>query len=193
MYVSDKLGAIFVHIPKTGGTAVRELILKPYGIDHEGHRHEPIRRAVIPDGYFAFAFVRNPYRRLASWFRALATRGRIDKHNRFDTFYQFLQRCLAQDENRPVAQSGWIDDRVTIYKFEEFAAGIEEICGRLHIPVPVMTPSRQTNYWGHYDWRSIMDRQSVTLINDHCREDFEKFGYTIKTYDSLRSQVRGDI
>src|SRR3954451_16494371 len=67
---------IFVHIPKTAGTAVSEALGEPRDRKHpslemiirDGLGHHPVkklfRRKII--GYFKFAFVRNPWDRAVS-------------------------------------------------------------------------------------------------------------------------------
>lgn len=65
--------AIFLHIPKTGGTSVRAY-LKKHTSGKDIYRHRPPRKCIednyIPqalfENYFKFAFVRNPWARAVS-------------------------------------------------------------------------------------------------------------------------------
>ena len=72
MLISHSNKFIFVHIQKTGGSTV-EHILQTQVPDTEflGHRHNFVRNEIdtVNDhkDYFKFAFVRNPWARLLSW------------------------------------------------------------------------------------------------------------------------------
>ncbi len=73
MLVSEAKRFLFVHIQKTGGTTVTRLLEEavPDATNlyprHMLARHA-IEREGIPEDYFKFAFVRNPWDRLASWY-----------------------------------------------------------------------------------------------------------------------------
>jgi len=78
MVISDRHRCIFVHIQKTGGASIEALLLRSdpsaAASAQEGRRHPPAR-AIAPiagserwRAYFKFAFVRNPWDRLVSWY-----------------------------------------------------------------------------------------------------------------------------
>jgi len=78
MIISHKTKAIFVHIQRTAGTSI-ELALRREdgsitGDSYQGRIHltaQELRAVVGPqtwDGYYRFAFVRNPWDRLVSWY-----------------------------------------------------------------------------------------------------------------------------
>ena len=60
---------IFIHIPKTAGTSIRNII-QPYGISYiNGHAHTCIKDVQAEkdlSSYFKFTFVRNPWDRFVS-------------------------------------------------------------------------------------------------------------------------------
>jgi hypothetical protein len=78
MVISDRVRCIFVHIQKTGGASVEAALRESDGMLgsslHEGRRHMfavDVRTIAGPDrwrAYFKFAFVRNPWDRLVSWY-----------------------------------------------------------------------------------------------------------------------------
>ena len=78
MIISHKTKAIFVHIQRTAGTSI-ELALRREdpsiaGDSHNGRIHLTARemRAIVGpetwNAYYRFAFVRNPWDRLVSWY-----------------------------------------------------------------------------------------------------------------------------
>jgi hypothetical protein len=65
--ISHEHKFIFVHVPKTGGTSIESLL------DLSGAKHNTARqyRNFFPDvwkRYFSFAFVRNPWDRVLSFY-----------------------------------------------------------------------------------------------------------------------------
>ena len=78
MVISDRHRCIFVHIQKTGGASIETVLLRgdPAAAANspQGRRHPPAYAIVPMAGrerwgrYFKFAFVRNPWDRLVSWY-----------------------------------------------------------------------------------------------------------------------------
>jgi hypothetical protein len=78
MFISHKYKSIFIHIQKTGGDAIETAVRR----DDSRSRGRFARQAPAPvrargpggvapelwSGYFRFAFVRNPWERLVSWY-----------------------------------------------------------------------------------------------------------------------------
>lgn len=73
MLISHSRKFIFVHIQKTGGTTVEQILQAQIpDTQYLGHRHNFIRSEIETviecEDYFKFAFVRNPWDRLVSWY-----------------------------------------------------------------------------------------------------------------------------
>ena len=72
MLVSEKRRFLFVHVQKTGGVTVSRLLQQTVPDTRAESSHmrlrETIEREKIPEGAFRFAFVRNPWDRLVSWY-----------------------------------------------------------------------------------------------------------------------------
>lgn len=194
-YISDAHRAAFVHIQKTGGTAIRHAILaRMADCRREGAKHGTVRQLpALDDDFFIFTVVRNPYRRLASMYRF---RRICDQKGglfvrRFPTLSTLLEHMIARwrsgDGVFPVCQAEFIDGRVSVYRFERFGEVVDGIASQVGLdPTP---PRRDAgvNYFGDYDWREELDRRAVEIINDECREDFRLFGYPMSTFEALRS------
>ena len=114
---------IFIHIQKTGGVSISNLLRRysPTTTPGRGLRHISARRALKQvensDDYFKFAFVRNPWDRLVSWYTMIdearkgvadgtaepMTRRLIKKNNLFKyvlrcgpTFDEFVINCTEK-------------------------------------------------------------------------------------------------
>jgi hypothetical protein len=114
---------IFIHIQKTGGVSISNLLRRysPTTTPGRGLRHISARRALKQvensDDYFKFAFVRNPWDRLVSWYTMIdearkgvadgtaepMTRRLIKKNNLFKyvlrcgpTFDEFVKNCTEK-------------------------------------------------------------------------------------------------
>jgi Sulfotransferase family len=74
MLISESQKLLFIHIQKTGGESIARMLTERVpGIRRLGAKHEFARSARVRLGaawgdYFKFAFVRNPWDRLVSWY-----------------------------------------------------------------------------------------------------------------------------
>jgi len=185
MLVNHKLKALFLHIPKTGGTAIRSR-LTGAGFHSMGAKHAPLKAVEAPErfsDYFIFCFVRNPYTRLVSFYRM----GLIGPHRElyresFSSFKSFLQQPIHRD-GVPMAlcQADLIRHPQlfpAVYKYEGLEAVLwDSICRGIGIVTEPLPRDGACNYWGDYDYREYLDAESIAMINELCSDDFELFGY----------------
>ncbi len=79
MLISDERRMLFVHIPKTGGASVEQLLREacPDARTAGRQRHARLRRILAqhPElaDYWSFGFVRNPWARMVSWHAMIDT------------------------------------------------------------------------------------------------------------------------
>jgi chondroitin 4-sulfotransferase 11 len=109
MIISHQTKSIFVHIQKTGGSSIEEALRKKDGIigDHlfNGKRHlfaRDMKLIVGPEiweEYYKFAFVRNPWDRLVSWYHMCQQYPSSNKFTLFvkehaPTFHCFVTKAI---------------------------------------------------------------------------------------------------
>ena len=99
MLSSQDRGFVFVHIQKTGGASVDELLRnKVPDITYHGPRHMTANQAIEKvedwEQYFKFVFVRNPWDRLVSWY-SMIDKGR--KKYAPDSLTEARQRRLRRN------------------------------------------------------------------------------------------------
>ena len=185
--------AIFIHIPKTGGTSIEQALgiyggedpFRLFGRQLQHLTAREIKQLWVNEhtynSYFKFCFVRNPWDRLVSEHTFLVSRNA--------TSYSFKELCspsvLRSDKNpkyfydhvRP--QCDYIFDQTGtqivdfIGRFENITEDWFEVCQKLDIKcdLPTSKKTKHTNYTDYYD------AESRKWIETIYAEDIETFGY----------------
>jgi len=130
MLISDSRRLLFVHIQKTGGESIAKLLaqqlpdIRRFGAKHEFARSGMAQLGSAWNQYFKFAFVRNPWDRLVSWYSMIEQakeiswqsallnrrkkshlRQRRDNplwqyvYDNSSTFDEFIKNCVAEIES----------------------------------------------------------------------------------------------
>lgn len=192
MPYNDDLKAVFLHVPKTGGTAVRRMLgINQFSSEDPALIPSPqhltcalLRLAIGPqkyDRYFKFTFVRNPWSRLVSdYFWRQAAPGRITDM----TFPEFTARAEAvvsagRFYDRPfddhfIPQVEYTKKVDRVFRFEAFAEGIRSAAGLLGVEigdVPEKKARPYDAYWTFYD------AASKARVEKIYRRDIDAFGY----------------
>jgi chondroitin 4-sulfotransferase 11 len=192
---------IFVHIQKTGGESVRTALGVELN-DPYKHRTAVELRAIYGDAawrdYYKFAFVRNPWDRLVSWWSMIdGLRPRFEAGevlnafqsyvlNRAKTFEEFLVNCgdeIADADGRKHIFRNQID-----YLSDESGELIVDFIGRFERPQDDMDPvtSRigidrvalpRVNRSEHKSYREYHTQEAAALVADRYRRDLSIFGY----------------
>jgi hypothetical protein len=183
---------IFIHVPKTGGSTVRAM----FGDYIVRDRHQPasvVRSKVSADDWnvWRFAFIRNPWDRVASWYYALEV-GRLDHR---------IQR-EGRTEDEPINFDIWckgptflelrghtrnaekmLTDEITgeplvdtIYRFEHFDDALSNI--ELKLGVKASYRHKNANPRKPYgDFRDIYTLDTWEIVTDLCQWEIGMFGY----------------
>jgi hypothetical protein len=195
----DLLRAIFVHVPKTGGTSVRAGL---YGTDTT---HVPLSRflAFDPDRharYFKFAFVRNPWNRVHSAWRYLSAKvgnvsfpdGRwaTEHLSGLDTFERFVRALDDGRRRRTILR--WVHFRPQvdwlripgrpghgcdfIGRFESIDEDFRHVCARLGVErrLPFLRASKGGPERSPYT-AALADR-----VGELYAADVATFGYRLE-------------
>lgn len=212
MLVSHQHRFFFVHVPKTGGASIAAALcpfshrpenhpinccLDRLGIhvNHFGKREwkrmrvhasaERLRRVYSPscyDDYFSFAFVRNPWDRLVSYYHYVTSR---DHHHRnrlvakLPTFADYLDYEARRGKS---VQSKLLTDRSGkllidfVGRFENIERDFQAICRRIGVSASIPHHNCST----HRDYRTYYDDRTIEMVARHWREDIERFGYTFE-------------
>jgi chondroitin 4-sulfotransferase 11 len=197
MFISDKYKFAFIHIPKTAGTSIKNLLL-PYAnkdqIKFDGENvtdlngFKPHKIFTYEDSlkykdYFKFCFVRNPFERYVSLWKFLLNRpnNEINKENMsFEKFVDFIVsrktvHSLLQVEyflaNQTVSHVDFVG------RYENLKDDVKKLLEFLKIEESAdnLKHFKKSN---KYDYKSYYNEKTRKLIENHARIDLDVLNYT---------------
>lgn len=213
MLISDSHRAVFVHVQKTGGVTVQAMMEQAWP---DARRHAPrarhrtyaeiLRREPALADYFSFAFVRNPWSRMVSWWemildihhrageghedalRHLRTNDFIDRTGRdYGSFDEFVLRGPRTWERLSRPQVDYLRAPGRSVDFvgrtEQLDSDIAEVCRRLGMAAPPEVPRRNETQKSRH-WRDYYTDETRQRVGELFRADLEEFGYT---FDPVRA------
>lgn len=204
MLISDALGCVFVHVQKTGGESVERSLLEadpaaivelpgvPAWDDPLKRRHlfaADLREHLGAERWaesFSFAFVRNPWERLVSWYEMAVTRPTNDFHRHViattGSFAEFATSCTTGlaakttfnqvDYVDGPGGEGQIVDFVG--RFESLPEDWAEVRDRLGLPPEPLGHDNRTE---HRPYRELYDDATREIVAERFARDVERFGY----------------
>ena len=193
MVISDSHRFIFLAVPKTGSSSIEaafELYTSP--LTRQFNKHATARTLMrdlpgeIWRDYFKFAFVRNPYDRIESWYYYRQREELADpahpRHNlytgdrAFAEFVDWFPRhdlIFKQTDFIAPLGGGLLIDRVC--RFENLQADFASVCEQLRLPVPELGRLRMSTGRAETNWTVATRR----IVNDYFAEDFSLFNYPV--------------
>ena len=204
MLVSESHRFLFVHVPRTGGTSIQEA-LQPFstqasrnrinkvaskmGLRAWNRRHFPVHTTLrsasrsLPGGIvqdlFKFAFVRNPWGRLASdYFFKL---NNTDHRRHGETvglggFEAWLSQEAGKERSSQLAMLG--PDLDFQGRFESLSEDFGRICERLGLEVQLGHRNRARP--SDWKWRELYDGTTRSLVGEGWAEEIEQLGYAFE-------------
>ncbi len=231
MIINHSHKFVFIHIPKAAGTTVTRALseltrycdqeiggsglgeaaqsyyAQRFGL-RKHSRAEEVMKVMGRDtymSYFRFAFVRNPYTRLASAYHFLKSwnglpeRFRIEL-DRFADFESFLDSDLwtsAHPGRGPDAifqpQARWLHSSgeesqllvQVVGKTETLDTDLARILSRIGAPVAESTGASRANRSPDYELPRVWKPEWVERIQTEYRRDFKVFGYPMDPPEPL--------
>lgn len=192
----DRLGCIFVHIPKTGGVSISRSL---FGCLSGGHASISHYQMVFDRGtferYFKFAFVRNPWDRLYSVYRFLSRGGMTPQDAEwaarnllpYGSFDRFVMAWLTEDSIRsyphfiPQMEFLCLPGSATplvdfIGRFEHLERDFRMVCDQIGVTASLAHENR-TGGTAMAAYRDAYSHASRRKVAELYRDDIEGFGY----------------
>jgi len=187
----ESLGCIFVHIPKTGGVSISKAL---FGNLAGGHCDVSDYRFLFGDeayeSMFSFAFVRDPFTRLASayWF---LKQGGITEQDRvwaannlaeYDSLNEFVRGWIRdQDVNKSLhfcEQNQFVAGNDTVdVDFVGKVETIQEDFETLKNRIGTNASLQHLNKSNSKGYDNVYDAESQYIIKEVYRKDFNIFRY----------------
>jgi hypothetical protein len=197
--ISREYQAVFVHIPRTGGTTIEKLLgihrewpemdLEVFhGRFDQGDDYCQLQHLSYPEmealadishthPYFKFSMVRNPWDRLVSEYFWQNLQDSLP----FPSFVDRTYRIVTERERitgaychfRPQVEFV-TDDLDWILRFEEFPAELERLCARLGIQLDRIPRFGATP---HEAYPHYYDANTEEMVAHIYQADIERFGY----------------
>ena len=180
---------IYIHIPKTGGSSVSNVLESLSGSEKmKGH---PLLARYMQEkdykNYYKFCFVRNPWDRLVSAFFFLRKGGNnifdqkhCDKLKLKETTFKDFAKKLNPNKKYPkhfLNQYAFIKDdekNIKFFKFENINSHFNVACDAIGFPrtrLPHSNKSKHKHYTQYYD------SETREIIAEKYAKDIEYFGY----------------
>jgi len=196
---------LFIHIPKTGGTKIENEIKKKsrqtlYSDKRNKLLHVPFNKCSLQHQFYTtlykfrnklninfnnikvFSVVRNPYDRVISdlfWYKLIKNDSDSTKiYNVIKNKY--LNRNDLDNHNKPqykfvTDEMGVLIPNIKIFKTEQLNQSNDKLSNFLGLKINVIKKIHVNKNYSRY-----LNRDTISLINDVYKKDFELFGYEMK-------------
>ena len=200
MLVNKRYKFLFVHIQKTAGSSICNDLLELRGTKYLGKQHSFLSHYETPRGYFKFAFVRNPWERLVSWYNMMTYRKvhndfsayLLANENNFSTFLDctdiiietkdtFKKDKVDYVKSISFNQLDYITDRdgnigvEFIGRFENLQDDYNKVMKALGLPE---TTLKHINKYERDDYRKYYNQEDKEKVYNLYKRDIEYFKYS---------------
>lgn len=189
--INHKYKCIFIHIPKTGGTTIENILRGNKTPESQGSTHRKIafyKRTYLSDfkSYYKFACVRNPWDRLVSAFFYMSSGGNQSKWDKSvaqewgKDFKSFVKNINTLKNNiflKPQIMFTHVNELLSVdhvMRFESFESETKKITSQLNIPINEIYKVRESK---HNHYTEYYDNKTREIVAEKYAKDIECFGY----------------
>ena len=194
--ISDSHKFIFIHIPKTAGTSLCNIFLKEkayihtkkgrYYQSHESVNDLEITNSEEMDKYFTFSFVRNPFRRLVSYYNFKINTKYFPPKISFKEMCRKIykkERKGIRDRNFLLHTRSCCEYLINkngeinidfIGKVENLQKDFDFICDKINLQKQIIPKQNKSKV---VDYTDFYDNETIKITSDIYQSDLEKFSY----------------
>ncbi|WP_169334834.1 sulfotransferase family 2 domain-containing protein [Salinimonas chungwhensis] len=212
-----KKNVVFVHIPKTGGSSIDDWLYSCKGCKRMLFSGKPLPDMKVTPQHisyqtiigllgkefsidYAFAIVRNPFKRLESEYKYRLSLGLLSGHKKPESlFASWVNYALNHETKTPGTldnhlrpQSFFVAPEVNVLKFEDgLVDAAQTVCRELHIDFTEFTqfPHKKSSRKSQLQWTD----KTIARVQRFYEKDFAEFGYDIAASELDRTGKTGVI
>ncbi len=201
MLLNETRRFLFIHIHKTAGTSITRALQAIPGTRTIFHPHSLMKHVALTEEQntlFKFAFVRNPWDRLLSWYNMIRNKGPtnrfmsyvLENSRSFSEFLDCVDEIAETDDPTDSAIPYWKsiaynqldyistpDGRLNIDfvgRFETLNHDFAAVCKRLDLGAITL---EHTNRYEHAPYRSYYTDCDIEKVRRLYARDIRHFGY----------------
>lgn len=181
MIINHERKYIFVHVPKTGGNSIYDVLgTQSPGGSHQKAKH---KKAKYPD-YFTFGFVRNPWDRMVSLYHFCAQKPKSHRGYRPEFARQGFRETLLNTKRTGVLMDtgqidawSYLEGCDFVGRFERFQKDFDYICEIIGVG---KTNLKKMNASIHDHYTTYYDDETIEFVAKTHATTIERFNYTFK-------------
>jgi hypothetical protein len=208
MRISHKHKFVFIAMEKTGSVSIRNILDEysdiRYGNFNNKNPHTTARdvkkELFVNDtkkfnSYFKFAFVRNPWARMISWYEFMCKQVHKTESQKYDCvvnnydeykkislmgFNRFIQSEYEKNNSHYLGYSRYYEDENGnnlldfIGKVENIQEDFNTVCDKIGIPKQKLPHENKTK---HKHYTEYYDDETRELVAENYKKDIEYFNY----------------
>jgi hypothetical protein len=186
LLINHKYKWAYIHIPKTGGTSITEILSQVDGTETI-MSHGTINELGNIEDYFIFTFVRNPFTRLASWY------DHIQRDTKSQSFSNFLKSIDTLDylyfPQTYFTNHGKTDKKKISFvgKYENFSNDLNFVFKKLNINNTAIPHLNKNSMWEIHPNLNTQklykfyynDGWMKEWVREKYKDDFKIFNYEL--------------
>lgn len=183
MIISHKYKLFFVHIPKTGGALIAQIIKQndPQAFLYLD-THTSLNKAEKYLDYFKFSIARNPYTIQASDYRFKYGNVREDQTKKYGkiSFKEFITHKTNATWNQHEYILTNTPTKIDhVGRYEDLKRCIDVICQKTGMKPPQsLEMGKSTHYYGQYNHEMYYNPELIKKVQENSYKDFKIFGYS---------------
>ncbi len=192
MLIAHNLKAIFIHVHRTGGNSIRNLLWQKAGKELEevtahGNFRSPENQLLFQyKDYLKFGFVRNPWDRLLSWYalsQKVQNKPIAQRSKHFEKYlHSLLVDGVGMDDYFHANQLDFFSDKNgdplvdQIGRYEQYEKDLKKIFQAIGLSIDQIPRVNETKRTTR-DYTSFYTEDGRYLVEKYCKKDIEYFGY----------------